>query len=578
MSNLGTTFIPAGNPFVDQKATTISDILNQIDKRTELTSTKKRDLKSALRSMCRLINKQPEEVPANINWVHIRLRRVQPAAHEITKKRLANIKSDVLKALALEGCSRKRSDWLRKPSPEWQSLLDKIPNKHDLWKLSQLAQYCSALEVAPDEVVDGHVIGLLETLHQETFADKPDQVAVYAAKTWNRLKDQIEGWPDIKLSRPPLKKKPWTIPLEQFPESFQADAKLWLDRLSNPDPLSSDGPLKPLRPATINHRRHQIQQIASALVSAGHAIKTINSLAYLIQIENFKDGVRQLMSRFGDKPTEAIHGLTLGLKAIAAHYVKVDEGHHNELKRICQRLNLEVDGLREKNQQRLLQLEDPNNLAKLLHLPEKLVKLSKRSGLRDHKAALMVQAALAIEILLYAPMRINNLASLDLERHIRRIKIKREDRVQIYIPPIEVKNNRALHYELGSQATALLDYYLQKARPVLLREPSDYLFPAQNGDKKINSSLSDLIKQMILEHTGLIINAHLFRSIAGKIHSLAAPGDFVTLSHVIGDSLKTAMKSYAQFEQKNSLEHYQRSVDQARSQLIPGKTKRGARS
>jgi hypothetical protein len=78
---------------------------------------------------------------------------------------------------------------------------------------------------------------------------------------------------------------------------------------------------------------------------------------------------------------------------------------------------------------------------------------------------------------------------------------------------------------------------------------------------------------MILEHTGLTINAHLFRSIAGKIHSLAAPGDFVTLSHVIGDSLKTAMKSYAQFEQKNSLEHYQRSVDKARSQLLPDKTK-----
>jgi hypothetical protein len=573
MTDKSTTLIPARNPFIDEKALTIDDILNQIDGRADLTSTKNRDLKSALRSMCRLINKQPDEVPANINWVHIRLRRVQPAAHDITKNRLANIKSDVLKAPEITGCSRKRSDWLRKPSPEWQTLLDKIPDKHDRWKLSQLAQYCSALSVKPNEVVDDHILGLQKTLAQETFANKPDQVAVYAAKTWNRLKGKIEGWPNIELTRPPLKKEPWTIPLEKFPSEFQLDVNSWLNRLANPDPLSSDGPLKPLRPVTIEHRRHQIQQMASALLLTGHKIRQITSLAYLIQIENFKDGVRKLMSRFTDKPTEAIHGLTIGLKSIAAHYVKVDADHLEELRRICQRLNLEVDGLREKNQQRLLQLEDPHNLAKLLHLPEKLVKLSKRSNLHDHKAALLVQAALTIEILLYAPMRINNLASLNIEQHLRRIKVKREDRVQIYIPASEVKNDRALHYELGSQTTVLLDYYLQSARPILLRNPSDFLFPAQNGDRKRNDALSRLIKEMILEHTGLTINAHLFRSIAGKIHSLAAPGDFVTLSHVIGDSLKTAMKSYAQFEQKNSLEHYQRSVDKARSQLLPDKTK-----
>jgi integrase len=578
MNSLSSKFIPTDNAFVDEKALTIASILVEIGMKADLAITKKRDLKSALRSLCRLINKQPEEVPANINWVHIRLRRVHPAAHNITKKRLANIKSGVLKALEITGCSRKRSDWLRKPLPAWQTLLDKIPEKHDRWKLSQLAQYCSALNIVPDEVNDHHILGLLEVLAKETFTDKPDQVAVYAAKTWNCLKDQIDGWPDTELKRPPKRKEPWTTPLEQFLESLQVDIEHWLDRLANPDPLSSDGPFKPLRPVTVKHRRHQIQQMCSALVLAGHSIEAITSLAYLVDIQNFKDGVRQLMSRFGNKPTEAIHGLTIGLKAIAAHYVKVDEGHLEELKRICQRLNLEVDGLREKNQQRLLQLEDPHNFAKLLHLPEKLVKLSKRPGQSDHKAALMVQAALAIEILLYAPMRINNLASLNIEEHIRRLKVKRENRVQIYIPATEVKNDRALHYELGSQTTALLDYYLQKARPILLREPTDYLFPAQNGDRKRNGALSGLIKQMILEHTGLTINAHLFRSIAGKIHSIAAPGDFVTLSHVIGDSLKTAMKSYAQFEQKNSLEHYQRSVDQARSQLVPGKTRQRSRS
>ncbi|MEL7471578.1 MAG: hypothetical protein AAFN27_24235 [Pseudomonadota bacterium] len=42
------------------------------------------------------------------------------------------------------------------------------------------------------------------------------------------------------------------------------------------------------------------------------------------------------------------------------------------------------------------------------------------------------------------------------------------------------------------------------------------------------------------------------------------PGDFLTLGHAIGDSLQTAMKSYAQFEQQNAVRHYQSSVEEAR--------------
>ena len=61
-----------------------------------------------------------------------------------------------------------------------------------------------------------------------------------------------------------------------------------------------------------------------------------------------------------------------------------------------------------------------------------------------------------------------------------------------------------------------------------------------------------------------MIHAHLFRSIAGKIHSLVHPGDAVTLSYLLNDSLKTVMKSYAQFERRAALEYYQRSVVEVR--------------
>ena len=161
-------------------------------------------------------------------------------------------------------------------------------------------------------------------------------------------------------------------------------------------------------------------------------------------------------------------------------------------------------------------------------------------------------------------MRIGNLASIDLERHIKSISFKREKWTQVHIPGEEVKNNRALNYELGAETTKLLDLYLTVARPVLVQAPSDYLFPARNGGPKRPSGLSAMVKKTIREETGLDINAHLFRSIAGKLHSLAAPGDVVTLSHVLHNSLTTTLKSYSQFEQKSAIKHYQRTVDGAR--------------
>ena len=176
--------------------------------------------------------------------MHIRLRRVQPAAHDISKRGFTNIKADVLKALALSECSRERSAWQHKPSPEWTALLEMITDKHDLWKLSQLAQYCSAVKISPNDVADEHDTAFTEILKEETVADKPDRIAVYAVKTWNRLRKELPGWPDITLSPPPQPREPWTIPLNTFPTSFQEEVAQRFDRLKNPDPLDQGHILK----------------------------------------------------------------------------------------------------------------------------------------------------------------------------------------------------------------------------------------------------------------------------------------------------------------------------------------------
>ena len=555
------------SPFIRPDGLMMSDILLKLDA-LDITLIQRRDFKSAVQSICRLVGRLPAEVPANINWVQVRLRRVHPVQVGISEKRLKNIRSGVLKALELCGASRARSDWLRAPSSEWADLLALAPSQHDVWKLTQLAQYCSALDVTPLSVSELHIRGFLAALETETFIDKPDAKVSAIVSTWNRLRKSVPGWPDLVLTYP-RRKEPWTFRLDRFPISFQADVAAWIDRLSNPDFLEGDGPAKPLRPASIAHWKFLIQQMASAIVRSGVPITELRDLSLIVDITNLKAGLRYMMSRFDNKPTEAIHSLSIRMKAIARYYVKADEAHLADLSALCRRLQPGGPALRAKNQTRLEQFDDDDNLARLLHLPQRLIRLASKPTLSTHRQALMVQAALSIEILLHAPMRMGNLSRLNLDRHIRRVRVKGAMCLILSIPGSEVKNGRALSFELSGDALMLFDLYMETHRPTLLRTSSEYVFPAQDGGPKRVHTLSSLISETIKEHTGLTVHAHLFRSIAGKIHCMINPGDFVTLSHAIGDTLETAMKSYAQFEQKNAVRHYQNSVAAARALLSP---------
>jgi len=285
------------SPFVAPDSMRMTNVLEELES-LDLSDTQRRDLKSAVRSVCRLIGRAPAEVPANINWVHVRLRRVHPAQAGITAKRFKNIRAGVLKALALCGASRGRSDWLRQPSPDWAGLLAAAPDKHDAWKLTQLAQYCSALGVPPDAVRDEHVRGLLQALEEETFIDQPGAKVGAAVAVWNRLRQEHPGWPDVPLARP-RKREPWTMPLDEFPPSFAADVDRWLDRLANPDLFDPMAPARPLRPATIKHRRFQIREAASALVRSGFPREEVTDLAVLVELVNVKAALRWMMGRFG---------------------------------------------------------------------------------------------------------------------------------------------------------------------------------------------------------------------------------------------------------------------------------------
>jgi integrase len=142
-----------------------------------------------------------------------------------------------------------------------------------------------------------------------------------------------------------------------------------------------------------------------------------------------------------------------------------------------------------------------------------------------------MQTALAISILLVAPMRLRNLRELDLNRHFQRSR-GRGGPVLLAIEPDEVKNRVALEFELPTEVAGLLDRYTEFRLPGLAPAKRTLLFPGEKGGSKHAVSLSDQIVKAIRRFTGLQMNVHLFRHLAAKLYLDHHPGAYATVSRL----------------------------------------------
>src|SRR5262249_10501117 len=153
------------------------------------------------------------------------------------------------------------------------------------------------------------------------------------------------------------------------------------------------------------------------------------------------DGLRFFLQRSGNKTTARIQGVAYGLKAIAQHWVKVDAGHLEQLRAICKRVNPGRRGMTDKNRALLRQFDQPRNVDALVNLPQRVVAEVRRRTTPARTEAMMVQVALAIEILIMVPIRVGNLVALNLDRHLVRSTNRGQSKVQLAIPADEVKSN-----------------------------------------------------------------------------------------------------------------------------------------
>ena len=165
------------------------------------------------------------------------------------------------------------------------------------------------------------------------------------------------------------------------------------------------------------------------------------------------------------------------------------------------------------------------------------------------KAAVTAQLAVAIAILSFAPVRLDNLVSIELGKNL--IKPGGPDSpFWLIFPHYDVKNRVNLEFTFDEALTRLIDEYVHEFRPTLVRgSNAAWLFPGVAGEPKTANMFSTQITERIQKATGVRMTVHQFRHACAAIYLKHRPGEYETVRRLLGHrNIQTTINFYCGLE------------------------------
>jgi integrase len=228
--------------------------------------------------------------------------------------------------------------------------------------------------------------------------------------------------------------------------------------------------------------------------------------------------------------------------------------------RLAGKISVPMSGLTDKNKRSLRQFDDPAVLQRLFNLPERLWR-EVRNGKPNQYTLAKAQAALAVAILSYMPLRLQNLATLTFDVHLFLREGPRSIST-LELPASEVKNRRELAFDIPSHVAKMLIEYRNRIAPKVIGHRPDRLFVNANGTPKVHGTVALLITTCLRKRAGLELTAHQFRHLCAKILLDAEPGSFETVRQLLGHkSLSTAVLFYAGIDSRRAARHHRHLVE-----------------
>ena len=560
-------------PTTSPHAKTLADVLAVVERNTTLSPTRLRDLRSAVIRVADLLGNVPGRIALDLPTISARLATINTVAAGMTTKRFANIRSDFLAAVKASGLMP-IGPWRKGPlAPAWRQLFARLSRRRAHLGLSRFARYASARGINPEAVNDATVADFITAVREQSLHGAPNWLHRQVPLIWNEAaRDTALGLQSLSVPsfRGPPKRIDWVLLLP----SFQRDVDKFLKWASQSDPFAPESRPRRLAPRTLRLRRDQIHAAVSALIDSGIKPAAIRSLADLVTPDNFKRILRRRVEMVDGAPNSFNQSLGIALVLIAREWVKVDGAEQAELKRLLSKVPAPPQGLTDKNKRCLRQFDDPSNLRRLVQLPEQLWAEVKRERSPSYRTLAKAQAALAIAILTYMPIRLQNLLTLEFERHLF-IRTGRGAKSTLELSSAEVKNDIDLAFEIPPQVVKMLVEYRDRVMPKIIGEIPTRLFVNVDGTPKKEQGLGVLITKYARRRAGITLTPHQTRHLSAKVLLDDQPGGFEIVRQLLGHrNLHHTVSSYAGIDSRRAGQHHQRLIEEALSAQSPSRPRK----
>lgn len=532
---------------------TMADVLDRLATSPDIAAGRLVGLRSAVRTFCRALGKNPADVSAEPRAVREALSRLTPGGVGLSRQSFLNLRSLVGKALDAAGIDTIAVRCRTPLAPAWAALLDRVGDFRMRQALARPLQLLSAAGVEPHDIDQATVDALARAIEERQVLRRPRAAHRDFVRHWNRARTSVPGWPQVEL-RIDDRRNRYLLPPESFLPALRTDIAEWLRSVST---FSLTRRRPPLRPRTVDGHRLLLWELASAAVRAGVPVTTLSSLRALVDATVVEPALDWLAGRFGGLPVPHLANITRVACTVARHFLDQaaaaerakEERNLRELRLFCTNLQPPSNGMTRKNRDLLNRFKDPDLLARFVTLPQQLFTSlagKQRPTCADARRAAV---AVAIEILLHAPIRIQNLHGIRLDTHYKVYGQGPKARVALEFPATEVKNGVDLSYPLPARTAAMVDLFREQLRPLLAEPRTPFLFPGRGQRPKQATHLSKEIAEVTAAIVGVRVSAHQFRHVCALLYLQRHPGDYETVRRFLGHSrIETTIRYYAGME------------------------------
>src|SRR5262249_22740879 len=164
---------------------TLEDVLERLAP-ADIPETRRRDLRSAVTTYAKLVDKDPASIPLELAELRRVLDRLVPAEAQVSAKRWANLRSDLAAAIDASALIAMLRTAGLPVGPAWERRLAGTPQRVRAG-LSRFARWASLRGVAPEAVNDDALARFVAELELSTLVRGLRDLQRLVAQSWNAL-------------------------------------------------------------------------------------------------------------------------------------------------------------------------------------------------------------------------------------------------------------------------------------------------------------------------------------------------------------------------------------------------------